>query len=111
MDENQLDGEAEEEYITLYDDDGNEENFYHLGTVEYKGAKYCVLQLAEPETEEEEDEVAIYKLVGEEPDYVLNPIDDEQLLNEVFDEFCNQYEQYEDDADYADSDEAKKLDE
>jgi len=112
MDENKIEDEAEDEdYITLYDDDGNEENFYHLATIEYKGALYCVLQLAEPETEEEEDDVAIYKMVGEEPDYVLNPIEDEALLNEVFEEFLNQYEQYEDDADYADSSEAKKLDE
>lgn len=114
MEENEVTSDVEEEeddgYITLYDDDGNETVFYHLATVEYEGAKYCVMQLAEPETEEEEEEVAIYKLVGEEPDYILEPIENEELLDAVFEEFCNTYEQYEDGGDY-ESDEAKKLDE
>lgn len=109
MDENEI--EENDGYITLYDDDGNEEKFYHLGTVEYEGASYCVLQLADPQTEEEEDEVAIYKLEGEEPDLMLIPLEDEELMDSVFEEFCNQYEQYEDDADFVDADEAKKLDE
>lgn len=116
MDENEIDGEVaveeeESDFITLYDDDGNETKFYHLGTVDYEGGMYCVLQLADPQTEEEEEEVAIYKLVGEDPDYILEPIDDENLLDAVFDEFCNRYEQYEDEGDFEDSDEAKKLDE
>jgi len=110
MDENEVYDGEEDDYITLYDDDGNETQFYHLATVEYEGDKYCVLQLAEPETEEEEDEVAIYKLVGEEPDYILNPVDDEELLNAVFEEFCNTYEQYEDDGDFSEASEAEKLD-
>lgn len=113
MEENEVQDETEEEddgFITLYDDDGNETVFYHLATVEYEGDKYCVMQLADPETEEEEEEVAIYKLVGEEPDYILEPIEDEELLDAVFEEFCNTYEQYEDGGDY-ESDEAKKLDE
>lgn len=114
MDENEVIGETEEEeddgYITLYDDDGNETVFYHLATVEYEGNKYCVMQLAEPETEEEEEEVAIYKLVGEDPDYILEPIENGELLDAVFEEFCNTYEEYEDGGDY-ESDEAKKLDE
>ena len=56
-----------------------------------------------PETEEEEDEVVIFALVGEGDDAVLNPIEDEQLLDEVFAEFCHQYEEFEN------SDDAMKL--
>ena len=56
---------------------------------------YCVFQKAEPETEEEEDEVVIFALQGEEDDAVLMPLEDEQLLDEVFAEFCHQYEKFE----------------
>ena len=65
---------------------------------------YCCFQKAEPESEEEEDEVVIFALKGEGDDAVLEPIDDEQTLDEVFAEFCHQYE------DFEDSDEAVLLD-
>ena len=53
---------------------------------------------AEPECEEEEDEVIIFALQGEGDDAVLVPMEDEQLMDEVFAEFCHQYEQYENSA-------------
>ena len=58
---------------------------------------------AEPESEEEEDEVIIFALQGEGDDAVLMPIEDGHLLDEVFAEFCHQYEEYEN------SDEAMDL--
>ena len=85
----------EENIIELEDDEGNVAKYVHIATLEYKGAFYCFFQIAEPETEEEEDEVVIFLLDGEGEDMRLLPIEDEQLLDEVFAEFCNQYEQYE----------------
>ena len=85
-------------------DDGTIEKLYHIATIEYKGAMYCCFQKAEPECEEEEDEVVIFGLKGEGDDAMLVPLDDEQLLDEVFAEFCHQYEEYEN------SDEAMELD-
>ena len=100
------DEEYEEDHIIeLEDEDGKVEKFLHIATLEYKGRWYCYFQKAEPETEEEEDEVVIFLLQGEGEDTQLLPIEDDQLLDEVFAEFCNQYEQYED------SDDARKLDE
>ena len=52
----------EEHVIELQDDEGNVEKFLHIGTIEYRGEKYCIFQKAEPETEEEEDEVVMYRL-------------------------------------------------
>ncbi len=78
--------------------------FYHLATFPYKGATYCVFQKAEPESEEEEDEVVIYELKEGEEEGLLMPIEDDTLLDEVFAEFCHLYE------DFEDSDEAAKLD-
>ena len=85
-------------------DDGTVERLYHIATIEYRKSMYCVFQKAEPETEEEEDEVIIFALQGEGDDATLVPIEDVQLLDEVFAEFCHQYEQFED------SDEAESLD-
>jgi len=94
----------EENILELEDDEGNVEKFLHIGTIEYKGEWYCFFQKAEPETEEEEDEVVMFRLQGEGEEQELLPLEDEQLMDEVFAEFCNQYEQYEN------SDEAMKLD-
>lgn len=98
----EYDDEAER-IIELEDDEGNVEKYLHIATIKYKGATYCVFQIAEPETEEQEDEVVIF-LLNEESELLL-PIEDEQLLDEVFAEFCNQYE------DFEDADEARSLDE
>ena len=95
--------DEEDRIFELEADDGSVERLYHIATIEYKGAMYCIFQKAEPETEEEEDEVVIFALVGEGDDAVLNPIEDEQLLDEVFAEFCHQYEEFEN------SDDAMKL--
>jgi uncharacterized protein YrzB (UPF0473 family) len=92
----------EDRIIELEDEDGNVERLYHVATIEYRSAMYCVFQKAEPETEEEEDEVVIFAL--DEENEMLLPIEDEALLDEVFAEFCHQYE------DFEDSDEAGLLD-
>ena len=65
----------------------------HIGTIEYRGAWYCFFQKAEPETEEEEDEVVMFRL--DEDNETLLPLEDEQLMDEVFAEFCHQYEEFE----------------
>ena len=88
--------EEEDRIFEVEADDGTVERLYHLATIEYRGETYCVFQKAEPETEEEEDEVVIFALQGEEDDAVLMPLEDEQLLDEVFAEFCHQYEDFED---------------
>ena len=46
--------------------------------------------------EDEGEEVAVFRLVGDEDDERLETIDDDALLDEVFAEFCNQYEDFED---------------
>ena len=95
--------EEEDRIFELEADDGTVEKLYHIATITYRGENYCVFQKAEPETEEEEDEVIIFKLEGEGEEAMLNPIDDPDLLDEVFAEFCHQYEQFEN------SDEAMDL--
>ena len=73
--------------IELVDDDGNVINFKLLDVTEYKGEKYTLLLAAEPNEEIAEDEVVIFRLNEEEE--TLEPIEDETLLEEVF-EFYQQ---------------------
>ncbi|MBE7078989.1 MAG: Holliday junction resolvase RuvX [Clostridiales bacterium] len=95
--------EEEDRIFEVEAEDGSIEKLYHIATIEYRGDMYCVFQKAEPESEEEEDEVIIFALQGEGDDAVLMPIEDGHLLDEVFAEFCHQYEEYEN------SDEAMDL--
>lgn len=71
------------ELIELIDDDGKVINFRLLDVTEYKGEKYTLLLAAEPNEEIAEDEVVIFRL--NEADETLEPIEDETLLQEIFD--------------------------
>ena len=100
----QVDETEEEGIVYLVDDDGNEEAYIAVDSVEYKVAEYCVLIKAYPETEEEEGEVVIFLMEADGEDVQLLPVEDDALLDEVFAEFCNNYE------DFEDADEAARLD-
>ena len=96
------DYEEEDNIVELVDEEGKTYRYEHLMTFEYKGEWYCALtpEVTGEEAEESEDdegeEVAIYHIVGEEDNESLEAIEDEAFLDEVFAEFCNQYEDFED---------------
>ena len=94
----ELSPQEESRIFELEADDGTIEKLYHIATVEYKGGMYCCFQKAEPESEEEADEVIIFALKGEGEDAMLEPIEDEDVLDGVFEEFCRQYEEFEEEA-------------
>lgn len=85
--------DLEDEVIELVDDEGKVIKFKLLDVTEYKGQKYTLLLAAEPNEEIAEDEVVIFRLNEEEE--VLEPIEDEKLLEEVF-EFYQQEVEAED---------------
>ena len=92
-----------ENYVELIDDAGNVHKCLHIGTIEYKNGWYAFFQ-PEEEEDSEEPEITILQIVGEEGAEELVPVEDDKLLDEVFDEFCRIME--EDD----DADEAASLD-
>lgn len=102
--EEMMEEEYEDNVLELEDDEGNVEKFLHIGTIDYRGEWYCFFQKAEPETEEEQDEVVMFLLKEEDGEQRLLPLEDEQLMDEVFAEFCHQYEEFEN------SEEAMELD-
>ena len=83
----ELNEEVEDGLIELIDDDGKVINFKLVDVTEYKGEKYTLLLAAEPNEQIAEDEVVIFRL--NEQEETLEPIEDEKLLEEIF-EFYQQ---------------------
>ncbi len=81
-DKENLNEEEESEIIELIDDAGKIIKFRLLDVTEYKGEKYTLLLAAEPNDEIADDEVVIFRL--NEKEETLEPIEDEKLLEEVF---------------------------
>ena len=77
--------------ITLTDEEGCEEKFELLDVVEYEGNEYAVLL---PSADPNGDEVVILKVEqadNEEEDLFVS-VDDDELLDKVFEVFQAQYE-------------------
>ena len=86
--------ETEEEgIIELIDEEDNVVKFKLLDVTEYKGQKYTLLLAAEPNDDVAEDEVVIFRFNEEEE--TLDPIEDEELLQEVFDFYQKEAEEEE----------------
>lgn len=91
MDDKEMLEEEESEIIELVDDSGKIIKFKLLDVTEYKGAKYTLLLAAEENTEIAEDEVVIFRY--NEKEEVLEPIEDEALLEEVFEFYQSEVEE------------------
>lgn len=81
--QDELSEEADDGIIELIDEENNVVKFKLLDVTEYKGKKYTLLLAAEPNEDIAEDEVVIFRLNEEEE--TLEPIEDDALLQEVFD--------------------------
>ena len=80
---------CEDDIVELTADDGRKLKFYFVGTIEYKGKNYSAFEPAEEIEGVSEDDLIIFELKGsDEEDAELIPIEDEKLLDEVFNEFC-----------------------
>lgn len=76
----------EENIIVLTDEEGNELECDYLDTINYKGVNYVVLY---PLDQDEDDgEVVILELIeNEDGEEEYNTVDDEELLDEIFEEY------------------------
>ncbi len=101
MEEN-LDGDLMENIVILHDEQGEEVKFEFLDLIELDDEEYVVLLPVAEEDSEEEGEVVILKVEetdeeADEESYVS--VDDEDVLNKVFDMFK---EKFKDDFDFVD---------
>ena len=85
-----------EEPVELTTEDGKKLKFYFVGTIEYKGKNYSAFEPAEQIDGIEEDDLIIFELSGDDEETAdLLPVEDEKLLDEVFEEFCRVLEEEE----------------
>ncbi len=85
---------CEDDIVELTGDDGKKMKFYFVGTIEYKGKTYSAFEPAEQIEGIEEDDLVIFELSGDDEETAeLLPIEDDALLDEVFNEFCRVMEE------------------
>ncbi len=86
--------EVDDEIVELTTDDGKKLKFYFVGTIEYKGKNYSAFEPAEQIEGIEDDDLVIFELNGDDEETCdLLPVEDEKLLDEVFEEFCRVLEE------------------
>ena len=83
-----------EDIVELTGDDGRTLKFHYVGEIEYKGELYAAFEPAEGIEGCEEDGIVILKVVpGDGDEEELLPIEDEALLEDVYQEFCRALEE------------------
>lgn len=75
------------DFITLTDDEGNEFEMEHLGTLEYNGTVYMSFVPADMDEEDEDFGLILLKVVVKDGEELLADIDDEEELNAVYEQF------------------------
>ena len=76
---------CEEDIVELTTEDGKKLKFYFVGTIEYKGKNYSAFEPAEQIDGIEDDDLIIFELSGDDEETAdLLPIEDDALLDEVF---------------------------
>lgn len=85
--------EEDADYIVLTMDDGTQKNFYFEDEFEFKGKRYFCISPAEEMEDISEGELLIYEVDESNEEFMLNPIEDEALLEEVYNEYCRRYDE------------------
>ena len=81
---------CEDEVVELTGDNGDVHKFYHIGTIDHNEKTYAFFQPAEEMEGVDPEEVIIFE-IGEE-ERTLLPVEDEELLDEVYEAFCDALE-------------------
>ncbi len=84
----------DDDIITLYNEVADkDEDFYHLATLDVDDKWFVVLKPVEKLDDIDEDEVLIYEIAeNEDGNDVFKAIEDDALLQRVFDEFMAEVE-------------------
>ena len=75
------------DFITLTDEEGNEFELEHLGTLEHKGCTYMSFVPADMDEDDEEFGLILLKVVEKDGEELLADIDNEEELDEVYEQF------------------------
>lgn len=75
------------DFITLTDEEGNEFELEHLGTLEYNGVTYMSFVPADMDEDDEDFGLILLKVVEKDGEELLADIDNEEELNAVYEQF------------------------
>ena len=99
--------EDRDDIVVLVDENGDEEEFEYIDTVEYADNEYVILSpVAQQDDEAEEEEIVILKIVqNTEGEESFAAVEDDKELDAVFEEFRlkieNEFEyDYDEDEEY-----------
>ena len=88
--------DCEDDIVELTTDDGKKLKFYFVGTLEYQGKNYSAFEPAEQIDGIDDDDLIIFELAGDDEETAdLLPVEDEAILDAVFEEFCKALEEEE----------------
>ena len=78
------------DFVSITDDEGNEFELEHLGTLEHQGTTYMAFLPADMDEQDEDYGMILLKVIQENGEELLADIDDEQELDTVYDLFMEQ---------------------
>ena len=83
------------DYITVTDEEGTEYELEHLDTLEHEGETYMAFASTDNE-KDDEVEVIIFHVVEEDGEEVFESLDDEALLEEIYNMFMDRFAEEDD---------------
>ena len=78
------------DFVSVTDDEGNEFELEHLGTLEYSGVTYMAFVPADMDEDDEDYGLILLKVIEENGEELLADIDNEQELEQVYEQFMEQ---------------------
>ena len=82
-----MDNEYGNDFVSVTDDDGNEYELEHLDTAEIDGEIYMAFVPANVDEDDENFGLVILKVIVEDGEEVLATVDDEDILNTIYERF------------------------
>lgn len=78
------------DFITVTDEEGNDFELEHLGTLERNGQVYMAFVPADMDEEDEDFGLILLRVINENGEELLADIDDETELNDVYEQFMEE---------------------
>jgi len=78
------------DFITVTDDEGNEFELEHLGTLELNGTMYMSFVPADMDEDDEDFGLILLKVIEKDGEELLADIDDEAELDAVYEKFMEE---------------------
>lgn len=88
------------DFVTVTDEDGNEFELEHLGTLEYQDNTYMAFVPADMDEDDEDFGMILLRVAEENGEQILADIDDQDELDQVYEQFMTQLFEEEDEDDH-----------